>query len=846
MHNVTELLEASWQERDAIAALDTRSFAVSHPHHARLARALSNKVNAPIMGAADLAVLLRSVILEAAIHNSRRGVWIPIAWMDRLTSSLLERHGLQELRRKGDATCISAIPWSPHWLNDHPSGNACSDVDLPLYDRRPARNDPVAEADPVLLRLGYDHYQSEAQREAVRTALSAPAGATVVINLPTGCGKSVCALLPSFLTLPNDIDHFGVTPIVVPTVSLALDLERRIQEQKLIPHKCAYRPGTEDADAILVRIRYGLQGPVFLSPESLIGAAKADILEAAERGFLRYFVVDEAHMIATWGDEFRPAFQQIAALRRELLAVCNPKFITLLMSATFTPHALETLTELFAQPAGIHFVHAVRLRPEPRYYWQKAKDRDEQMSWIEDALTHLPRPTILYTTRRRDAIDWHSRLQQMGYNRIGLIHGASTESQRLGALENWRNNQIDLMVATSAFGLGVDKGDVRSVVHATFPESVDRYYQDVGRGGRDGCASIALMVWTSQDEQIADNLAQPTFIGIERGLVRWASMFQAHARQSLGNGIFAVPTDVSPSAKPEDVDMQNETNERWNYRTLLLMQRAGVIEIQGESSTQDADRFRRFAHVQPLEHDHLDESIWTEHIDLRRTALLQAYHREWQLMQGITRASQCIAHVFQNAYQYHAPSMNVDVVRACGSCPFCRGAGDSSTVGRLYARHAPTEVWPVERCLGPNLLRLLQGNDYAFIFVGARDAAYPAKLDPLVDWLINEGIHDFLLDYDLRVLWRPTLSASALPPVFFHHDTITGIRKSRPAAVFVLQNSPRDWERIERSLVNATPGSIFLIHEDARTPARPDRLLRDVIQGAARWSFDRWEEMFLE
>ena len=200
--------------------------------------------------------------------------------------------------------------------------------------------------------------------------------------------------------------------------------------------------------------------------------------------------------------------------------------MTLLLSATLTPYSLEVLYDLFGVPGPIHQVHAVRLRPEPSYWISHAPDEFAQQACIHDALDHLPRPLILYTTRPIEAVEWFHRLRSRGHLRLGLIHGKTDRSSRTDELRRWNRDEIDIMVATSAFGLGVDKPDVRAVVHATCPEDIDRYYQDVGRGGRDGFASVSLLVWTDKDARNARRLALPTFIGVERGIERWTAMFR--------------------------------------------------------------------------------------------------------------------------------------------------------------------------------------------------------------------------------------------------------------------------------------------------------------------------------
>jgi superfamily II DNA helicase RecQ len=157
---------------------------------------------------------------------------------------------------------------------------------------------------------------------------------------------------------------------------------------------------------------------------------------------------------------------------------------------------------------------------------------------------------------------------------------------------------LDIVVATSAYGLGVDQPDVRTILHACIPESIDRYYQEVGRGGRDGNPSVSLVIYTERDRRVAQRLSLTTVIGSEKAKLRWEAMWEDGA--STQSGARIVRTDTIPPY----LDVNNERNEQWNLLTLLLMQRAGMIDIElpptpSQSPDQDPDAWER---------------LWTEHV----------------------------------------------------------------------------------------------------------------------------------------------------------------------------------------------------------------------------------------
>jgi hypothetical protein len=176
-------------------------------------------------------------------------------------------------------------------------------------------------------------------------------------------------------------------------------------------------------------------------------------------------------------------------------------------------------------------------------------------------------------TKRAEAKSWHQRLQKEQWLRVGCIHGGSSGSDRESTIDLWRKNQLDVMVATSAFGLGMDKGDVRLVIHACVPETVDRFYQEVGRGGRDGRASVSVLLWTQKDREVAEGLSGPAIITEELGLERWNAI--CHSSTWDGETMLA-----NLRALRRGMIWDGDANMGWNMKTLLLLARAGALTIE--------------------------------------------------------------------------------------------------------------------------------------------------------------------------------------------------------------------------------------------------------------------------
>jgi superfamily II DNA or RNA helicase len=588
---------------------------------------------------------------------------------------------------------IEALPWRPAWLppaTDEP-GDVFGDVFAELEVRRPAET----PADPFLADAsGYARYVCPGQREAVRSLLFLPAGETLIVNLPTGSGKTLVGQAPVLL---RGLEG-GLTLFVVPTVALALDQARRIRELLTArhPHAAhldfAWHSGVDKAarTAILRRIHGGTQGILFTSPESALGPLLGALHAAARNGTLHYLVVDEAHLVAQWGDSFRPAFQMLSGLRRGLLRHCaGERFRTVLMSATLGPETVATLRDLFGTPETVQMVSAMRLRPEPRYWSCRAADQEEQAARVLEVVRHAPRPFILYVTQRQDARTWLRRLRQAGFARVACFHGETPDDERERIIGDWAADRLDGVVATSAFGVGIDKADVRTVIHATVPETLDRFYQEVGRGGRDGRASTSLAVHTEADRQLAERLALPAIISDDLAYERWAAMFAA--REPGGeDGLVTVDLDALRTGLRQEGDY----NRDWNMRTLILLARAGMIELHArrpdlpgvaaegedvEPAEAPPDAFSRVP-IRTLDPRHLDRAYFDRRVGLERRRSAKAGRAAFDAVCAVLDGRREMSEALADFYGIDLPGMAVHVSRVCRGCRAAPGHGAEAPI----------------------------------------------------------------------------------------------------------------------------------------------------------------------
>lgn len=634
---------------------------------------------------ADHAVLLRQVVRWAprCLHLAspptfRRGA-DPSA-PDPFAGAGLELSPIGELR---------ALPYAPAWLFAT-EGIPPSAIDAPPQLRRP---DERIFAEPFLANgTANATWYSQAQKEAAWAVLTAPARSTTLVTLPTGGGKSLCfQLLPFFGS--------GLTVVVVPTVALAIDqakaAEQALPESALTAIRPAYYAADDQADRTLELCEDGNTKLLFTSPEACVSGRLRRLLErTAEDGRLQNLVIDEAHLVATWGMHFRVEFQLLSVLRRGWLKLTGSTLRTFLFSATYDEQARQVLRASFCdESVEWRQVVSQRLRPEPTYYLRtfgtpgsdgSAEERDARLL---EALWRMPRPAILYATEVNEAKTYAAKIAAHGFSRVGCFHGETAPAQRRELIEGWRSDQIDLMVATSAFGLGVDKQDVRTVIHACVPENIDRYYQEVGRGGRDGGSCTCLLLPTRRDFRVARTLG-PKLLRPENVQVRWRAMWGTAQPVDAEHDVF----EVRVTARPDHLIGERTYAEhvRWNKRLLLQLQRAGQLEIRGlryEEPPAGVD-------AEPTEYVEVKLGFTPTAEDVAdriagpRELELAAISEGFRHMRDYTAPNApCIARILATVYG------RVVTTRVCGGCPACRRAGGqprSFCPDLPLQHHAPT------------------------------------------------------------------------------------------------------------------------------------------------------------
>lgn len=590
-------------------------------------------------------------------------------------------------QRLGQTFLLSAGPaWCPQWLEQ---GNGMPF--LASDQHQFCRQDTRVPMDYVLRRYfkkdNYISYQAPGQRDAVRRALFAPPGSTLLVNLPTGTGKTLVAqALALTASAPG-----ALCVLIAPTTALVLELASRFRKLLIeAGNKAESVTGwysglpAQDKYDTYMRIRVGEQRLIVTSPEATCSSLQFALFEAAKQGGLRHVIVDEAHIVASWGNDFRPHFQQLGGLIRGLKRISREANLTpcstLLMSATITEASRKILRDTFDQEMSE--VHACHLRPEPAYWCYRAKDHSDKRDKVLQSLAHAPRPLILYVTRPKEAEEWAQQLRLQGYQRLATFTGDTPSEVRRSLLEKWDKNQLDIMIATSAFGVGMDKNDVRTVIHATVPENMDRFYQEVGRGGRDGYACTSLLIYNHQDVKQAEHLSSQKLIGLELGLERWKKLWGS--AESVGDNLYRIDIERIHSG----LNFRSKQNKLWNLRTVLMMVRAGVLELDADLQNPpdkkdfaDVNRYEAAKEqiirqngnslvVRILRSHHTGEELWKTRIIPSREETLQAARANHNALINWlhTPLSRPLCEALVDLY-----SMAEFIPgQACGGCPACR------------------------------------------------------------------------------------------------------------------------------------------------------------------------------
>lgn len=431
----------------------------------------------------------------------------------------------------------------------------------------------------------FSSYRSLEQKLAVHSAVELPDNHTLMVSLPTGGGKSlITQILAAF-------DN-KLTLVVVPTVSLAKDQYLQAKDcitDSYVSNNVFCYDSSKENNVLIDAISKREARLIFTSPEAVLKNGKFNqaIRDAANDQYLKNIVIDEAHIVPDWGLNFRPDFQIFSIVLKELREMSFFTIRTYLLSATLSDDVVQVLFDLYGSENNNIQFRCDSLRAEPRYVVVRNKDYNVREKGVLEMIKYLPKPLIVYVIEPDTAKKYCKLLNKEGFSNVYSYTGDTNDNDREKLLNDWKNNEFDVIIATSAFGMGVDKSNVRTIIHACVPESLSRFYQEVGRAGRDGLPSLSVLTYymgkdeRNNDLSVAFGLVKGGVLTKENLVVRFQSILNDREKNIIQGDIVIADLNTVPSSFTEkQAEHAGTQNMCWNVSTLLLLHRQGYINIQ--------------------------------------------------------------------------------------------------------------------------------------------------------------------------------------------------------------------------------------------------------------------------
>jgi len=398
------------------------------------------------------------------------------------------------------------------------------------------------------------------QRELIEAVLS---GRDALGILPTGGGKSLCFQLPSLF-----FDKAVV--VVTPLIALMRDQGARLSSRQIAAVRLDSTLRAGEERAALAGMREGALDLVYVTPE---GMRRSDVREALAARGVSLFVVDEAHCVSSWGHSFRPAYLDLAdAFEAFALASGGgARAPVLALTATATGEvAADVASRLrLREPCT---VRTSIVRESLSLEVMRTPNQARKMAALTSILAAEPGPGIVYASTVRAVEQVWSALVRRG-ERAARYHGQLPPAMREASQEGFGDERYRVMVATKAFGMGIDKADVRFVVHYEVPDSIESYVQEAGRGGRDGRPARGVLLYRLEDRRVQDYFLRgnaPTDAGIGRVMEWIATRGEGELVSLVGRGA-------------REATAETRVSQRQLGGVLHALARRGVVEGDGKA-----------------------------------------------------------------------------------------------------------------------------------------------------------------------------------------------------------------------------------------------------------------------
>ncbi len=381
-------------------------------------------------------------------------------------------------------------------------------------------------------------------------------GADTLVVMPTGSGKSAVYQVPALL-----LD--GPTVVVSPLIALQRDQVTRLSANEDAGGAVAANSSlsASEREEAFERLQHGDVEFFFLAPEQL---SKPEVLDAVAEARPSLFVVDEAHCVSSWGHDFRPDYLQLGTVIERL---GHPTVLAL--TATAAPPVREEILERLHLRDAVQVVRGFD-RPNLRLSVETFRDDDQKREAVVMRALSEAKPGIVYTATRKSTERLAEAMAEFGIN-ARSYHAGMKAADRESVQQCFMQGEVDVVVATTAFGMGIDKADVRFVLHAEIADSLDSYYQEVGRAGRDGEPAEAVLFYRQED------------LGLRKFFT--AGSPDETALRKVATLVQHADEPVEPRELADEMDL---TATRLTGLVNLLEQ-AGAVEVQADGTFDRPD-----------------------------------------------------------------------------------------------------------------------------------------------------------------------------------------------------------------------------------------------------------------
>lgn len=323
---------------------------------------------------------------------------------------------------------------------------------------------------------GHDSFR-DSQENIIDSVLT---GKDTVALLPTGAGKSLCYQLPAII-------QEGVCLVISPLLALMKDQVNQLKSRQIEAEYLSSELDDYDSEVIYNRCKDGLTKLLYVSPERL---TNPQFLQNMEEIKLSFIAVDEAHCISEWGQDFRPSYQNIKEFRQR-----NPEIHCLALTATATPKVLdEIILKLGFKKPNI-FQKSFK-RNNIKIHIEEVSDKFQR---IFNILKYTNKSGIIYVRTRKEAELLTEFLHRNKITNVNYFHAGLTTKEKNIRQSFWNKSDNTVLISTNAFGMGIDKDNVKFIIHYSPAPSIENYYQEIGRAGRDGGKSYAFLLWNKQE-----------------------------------------------------------------------------------------------------------------------------------------------------------------------------------------------------------------------------------------------------------------------------------------------------------------------------------------------------------